>query len=80
MLIAGSGLGETRTLTVIAAVIGEKIRKFGLAQGYTHLSTLFLGADEYTGWACASMASHILSGQAVYRFSYGDGDEYLLTS
>ena len=52
------------------------VLELGEAKQWTPITSLFRTADEYTGWECASVASHVLGGQANYRFAYGDNDEY----
>ncbi|MEK6398976.1 MAG: hypothetical protein V4734_12880 [Terriglobus sp.] len=54
----------------------QPIIEFGREKEWSGITDLFRDADKYTGWECAAVASHILNGQAVYRFAYGDNDEY----
>lgn len=54
----------------------KPVFEFGEEKGWSGITDLFRDADEYTGWECVSVASHILNGQATYRFSYGENDEY----
>ena len=51
------------------------ILEFGKEKEWSGITTLFLDADEYTGWECVSVAAHLLNGQAIYRFAYGDNKE-----
>lgn len=54
----------------------QTVKDFGEERQWDALRTPFLEADEYTGWECASIASHLIDGQAAYRFAFGDDDEY----
>lgn len=46
--------------------MGE-VYSLGEEKGWDRLTTLFLESDEYIGWECASVASHVLGGIGVYR-------------
>jgi hypothetical protein len=52
-----------------------KIYELGEEKQWERLTTLFLESDEYIGWECASVASHVLNGIGVYRCPTTDGDE-----
>ena len=54
----------------------QPVLELGKAKQWAPLTDLFRSADEYTGWECVSVASHVLEGQASYRFAYGDDVEY----
>jgi len=54
----------------------QPVFDFGEHRQWSALTTLFQDADNYTGWECASVAAHLLDGQATYRFAYGDNKEY----
>jgi hypothetical protein len=49
--------------------------EFGEHKQWNRLTTLFLESDEYVGWECASVASHILGGIGVYKCPSSDGDK-----
>jgi hypothetical protein len=51
------------------------LREFGEQKEWERLTTLFLESDEYVGWECASVASHILGGLGVYRCPNSGGTE-----
>ena len=51
----------------------SRVYKFGEDKGWGRLTKLFLESDEYVGWECASVASHVLNGIAVYRCPNSDG-------
>jgi len=55
----------------------DRVRAFGEANGYEKLTTPFLDADEYTGWAMTPVAEHILDAPGAYRFPTDDGFCYL---
>jgi hypothetical protein len=44
-----------------------EVKEFGAAKQWARLTSLFLTNDEYLGWECASVASHILNGIGAYR-------------
>jgi hypothetical protein len=56
----------------------EKVREFGEVSGYEKLTSAFLDADEYTGWAMTAVAEHLLKAQGAYRFPTDDGFCYLV--
>ena len=45
----------------------SEVRAFGEEKQWIRLTTLFLGSDQYVGWECATVASHILGGIGVYK-------------
>lgn len=49
--------------------------EFGEHKQWNRLTTLFLESDEYVGWECASVASHILGGIGIYKCPSSDGDK-----
>jgi hypothetical protein len=49
------------------------VHAFGEEKEWDRLTTLFLESDEYVGWECASVASHVLGGIGVYRCPSSDG-------
>jgi hypothetical protein len=51
----------------------NEVFNFGKEKGWARLTTLFLENDQYTGWECVSIASHLLKGLGVYRC--GDEEE-----
>jgi hypothetical protein len=56
----------------------EKVREYGEAKGFDKLTTAFLDADEYTGWAMTSVAVHVLNAPGSYRFPTDRGYCYLV--
>ena len=54
------------------------VREFGEEKQYENLSQLFLDYNQYRGWECASVASHLLGGEAVYRCPNKTGAVYLV--
>ena len=46
----------------------DKVRVYGLDNGYEQLSTGLIDGDEYTGWAMTSVAAKVLNAIGVYRF------------
>ena len=43
------------------------VREFGETKGWSKLTSLFLENSEHLGWELASVTSHLLHAQAVYR-------------
>ena len=56
----------------------DKVREFGNANGYEQLTSVFLDADEHTGWEMTAVAAHILDAPGAYRFPTDAGYCYLL--
>jgi hypothetical protein len=56
----------------------EKVREFGEANGYDKLTSVFLDADDYTGWEMTAVAAHILDALGAYRFPTEKGHSYLV--
>lgn len=56
----------------------DKVREFGELHGYDKLTTAFVEADEYTGWAMTAVAAHVLDSPGAYRFETDNGYCYLL--
>jgi hypothetical protein len=54
-----------------------EVKAFGRQKGWMKLSAPFLNADEYFGWDCASIASHLLQAESVYRCPTDTGFVYL---
>jgi hypothetical protein len=54
------------------------VRNLGEEKQWRRLTQLFLECDEYTGWACTSIASHILRGIGAYRCPSEFGFVYLV--
>jgi hypothetical protein len=52
----------------------QEVNEFGQEKKWEKLTTLFLNNDEYLGWECASIASHVLNGIGAYRCPSGDGN------
>ena len=48
---------------------------FGEEKEWNRLTTLFLESDEYVGWECASVASHVLNGIGAYRCPNSGGNK-----
>lgn len=48
---------------------------FGEEKEWDRLTTLFLEGDEYVGWECASVASHVLNGIGIYRCPSSGGSK-----
>jgi hypothetical protein len=51
------------------------VHALGEEKEWDRLTTLFLESDEYVGWECASIASHVLGGLGIYRCPASDGAE-----
>lgn len=51
------------------------VHALGEEKQWDRLTTLFLESDEYVGWECASVASHVLGGIGVYRCPNSGGTE-----
>ena len=51
------------------------VHAFGEEKEWERLTTLFLESDEYVGWECASVASHVLNGIGVYRCPSSGGSK-----
>jgi hypothetical protein len=49
----------------------QEVKAFGEEKRWEKLTTLFLDNDDYLGWECAAIASHVLNGEAVYRCPTG---------
>jgi hypothetical protein len=56
----------------------ERVRDFGMANGYDKLTTPFLDADEYTGWEMTAVTVHVLESPGSYRFQTEHGYCYLV--
>ena len=54
------------------------VKQLGMQKSWMRLTAPFLNSDEYFGWDCASIASHILDGEAAYRCPTEDGFVYLV--
>ncbi len=54
------------------------MRVFGEEKQWKKLTQLFLDCDEYTGWACSSMANRVLRGIGTYRCPGETGFVYLV--
>lgn len=48
------------------------VHELGTAKQWERLNSSFLPNDEYVGWECASIASHLLGGIGVYRCPTSD--------
>jgi hypothetical protein len=50
----------------------DKVREFGVENGYDKLTTPLLGADDYTGWEMTAVAEHVLNalgqGNCIWKF------------
>jgi hypothetical protein len=56
----------------------DKVREFGVENGYDKLTTPFLEADDYTGWEMTAVAEHVLNALGAYRFATDKGYCYLI--
>ena len=45
----------------------DQVRTFGDEKGWDRLTTLFLEFDQFVGWECVAIASHVLDAIGVYR-------------
>jgi hypothetical protein len=54
-----------------------EVQEFGASKEWSDLTSRFLTNDEYLGWKCASVASHILNGLFVYRCPTDDAGDFL---
>ncbi len=61
------------TLPTVCRTRMSLVFEFGEQKQWNRLTTLFLENDEYVGWECASVASHILGGIGVYKCPNSDG-------
>ncbi|WP_433974574.1 DUF6882 domain-containing protein [Tunturiibacter lichenicola] len=55
----------------------QEVKTFGAEKQWHNLATLFLENDEYLGWECAAIASHVLNGVATYRCPSGSAGDYV---
>lgn len=46
----------------------EKVREYGVVNGFEKLTSGFLDADEYTGWEMTAVAAHVLDAPGAYSF------------
>ena len=58
----------------------DEVRAFGEEKQWQQMTELFLENDEYLGWECSAIASHLLGGIAVYRgpSSYKNGAVWMV--
>lgn len=56
----------------------REVREFGESKGWSKLTSLFLENSEYLGWELASVTSHLLNAQAVYRCPDSETPGYFL--
>jgi hypothetical protein len=56
----------------------EPVRKFGERKDWPALTSIFVTADEYTGWELTSVALHVLKAKGSYRFKSEDHFIYLV--
>ena len=50
-----------------------EVKELGAIKQWDQLTSLFLTNDEYLGWKCASIATHVLNGIFTYRCPH-EGD------
>lgn len=62
-------------LPVVCRTRMGAVYELGEQRQWERLTTLFLESDQYVGWECASVASHVLNGIAVYRCPNSGGSE-----
>lgn len=53
------------------------VKEFGAVKQWEQLTTPFLANEEYLGWECTSIASHLLNGIGTYRAPYGAGENFV---